>query len=468
MSTSSAVGRIAAILALIGAFIVIMLLVLGGGSTYTVTAEFQNASQLVNGNLVEVAGVPAGTVNEIKLGNNGHALVTFTVESPYAPLAEGTTATIRSQSISGVANRYVALDMPPADKAGGPIKNGGVITPANTVSEVDLDQLFNSLNQKTVGGLQNVIKGFAVSYDGVGKQANKGFHYFNPFLSTSRRVFGELNSNQTALQSLLVDTASLTSALAQRSPDITRLVKGGAGTLGAIGRQNQNLALAVGRLPGFMRQFNTTAFNLRAALNDVTPLVNASKPVAKKLIPFSRNLRGFARDAIPAIKDLNSIVTAPGPANDLTDLLNLQVPLGQIAVGPVQRNGATREGALPASARALSGGLPQLSFLRPYITLEGVSGWFDDFGHSGVYDANGGIGRISTTFNVFSPSLPGIPNFAAPLSPSQIFGLGGGTPLLSFNNLRRCPGSNERGQTAAQLNYGGTIDCNTSQVPVGP
>ena len=41
-----------------------------------------------------------------------------------------------------------------------------------------------------------MIQGFADSYEGVGPQANRGFHYLNPFLSTSRRVFGELNSDQ--------------------------------------------------------------------------------------------------------------------------------------------------------------------------------------------------------------------------------------------------------------------------------
>jgi len=58
--TSSVVGRVAAILALIGAVAVVLLLVLGGGSSYTVTAEFENASQLVTGNNVNVAGVPVG------------------------------------------------------------------------------------------------------------------------------------------------------------------------------------------------------------------------------------------------------------------------------------------------------------------------------------------------------------------------------------------------------------------------
>ena len=53
---------------------------------------------------------------------------------------------------------------------------------------------------------------------------------------------------------------------------------------------------------------------------------------------------------------------------------------------------------------ANDGGLDQLIFFRPYITEEGVSGWFDDFSHSGFPDAIGGIGRIYTSFNAFTPT----------------------------------------------------------------
>ena len=55
---SSAVGRIAAIVALGVAAVVVALLLFGGGSSYEITAEFENASQLVPGSQVVVAGVP--------------------------------------------------------------------------------------------------------------------------------------------------------------------------------------------------------------------------------------------------------------------------------------------------------------------------------------------------------------------------------------------------------------------------
>jgi phospholipid/cholesterol/gamma-HCH transport system substrate-binding protein len=233
----------------------------------------------------------------------------------------------------------------------------------------------------------------------------------------------------------------------------------------------------VGQLPDFMRQFNTTAVNLRAALDDVQPLVNATRPVARKLQPFTKRLRGFARDAVPTVRGLNGVIKTPGAANDLVELTRLQDPLAEIGVGPANRNGASRPGALPASAEALQNSLDQISMLRAYAPE--LTGWFDDFGHSGFPDAFGGIGRISTTVNTFSVGAPGagvpcnnvaqilqIPlgtSICQTLSGSDLF-----NALPGIKYLRRCPGSNERGLTEDQLTQGGTVNCDPDQVPVGP
>jgi phospholipid/cholesterol/gamma-HCH transport system substrate-binding protein len=473
--TASVVGRVAAVLALIGAVIVVLLLVLGGGSPYTITAQFESASQLVTGNNVNVAGVPVGSIKEISLADDGQAEVEMEIsDESYTPLPEGTNAEIRSQSLSGIANRYISLELPPEDTEE-KISDGGTITQADTTSEVDLDQFFNTLDKPTVDSLKRVIRGFARAYNGVGPQANQGFYYLNPFLSTSRRVFGELNSDQANLDSLVVDGASLTSALAERSPEISSLVANLEGMLGTIGDEQASLASAVHQLPDFMRQFNTTAVNLRAALDDLDPLVAASRPVARKLQPFTKRLRGFARDAVPAVRDLNSIIKRPGPANDLIELISLQDPLAAIGVGPVTRNGASRRGALPESAQALTDSLPQISTLRAY-TPE-LTGWFDDFGHSGFPDAFGGIGRISTTVNTFSAGAPGVPcpnvlgilpleDQPPGVQPCELVNPADALP--GIKQLERCPGSNERGLTEEQLTHGGTVDCDPSQTPLGP
>jgi phospholipid/cholesterol/gamma-HCH transport system substrate-binding protein len=93
-------------------------------------------------------------------------------------------------------------------------------------------------------------------------------------------------------------------------------------------------------------------------------------------------------------------------------------------------------------------------------------GWFDDFSHSGIYDANGGIGRINTTFNSFSAATPGLPSlFQPPIDPSTVFG-----SLLDTGNTERCPGANERnpGDGSTPFTEGGRLDCDPNQIPVGP
>jgi phospholipid/cholesterol/gamma-HCH transport system substrate-binding protein len=468
-----------AVLATVGlaALIVLYLLLFGTGSNYTVTASFESAAQLVNGNRVDVSGVPVGSVSKISLSDDGQALVEMEIsDSAYTPLPQGTHASIRSQSLSGIANRYVDLALP-TDESAEKIGSGGEITQANTTSEVDLDQLFNTLDKPTVSHLQEVIRGFARTYEGVGAKANRGFYYLNPFLSTSRRVFGELNSDQANLEGLVVDAAGLTSTLDAKSPEISSLVANLDGMLGTIGSEQASLASAVGQLPDFMRQFNTTAVNLRAALDDVQPLIDATRPVARKLQPFAKRLRGFARDAVPTVKNLNQVINRPGQANDLIELTAAQDPLAQIGVGPVDRNGASRPGALPASADSLKDSLTQLSTLRAYSPE--LTGWFDDFGHSGFPDAFGGIGRISTTLNTFSAGAPGAgvpcndlqeildlqlgnPSVCQLLSPAEL------TENIGLKDLRRCPGANERGFTEDQLTQSGTVDCDPNQTPLGP
>jgi phospholipid/cholesterol/gamma-HCH transport system substrate-binding protein len=469
------VGRIAAIVALMVAAVAVALLLFRGGSEYEITAEFQNASQLVKGSQVVVAGVPNGSVKDIALGDHGQALVTFTVSDPYAPLREGTTATIRSYSLSGIANRQVQLDLPPPASAGRELPSGSTLPESQTTSEVDLDQLFNTLNARTIKNFKHVIEGFELSYEGVGKQANRGFRYLNPFLSTSRQVFGELTRDTPRLERLIIDTSHLSGALAQRSSDISLLVHNANLMMGAIASQSTALKEALVRLPGFMRQANTTFVNLRATLGDLDPLVNAAKPVAERLGPFFHTFRRAAHGAVPTIADLEKTIRRPGRQNDLIELSRDAVPLARAAIGSGSphcgKNPASdyrqaadsnfTQGAFGESVCSLRNGLPNLAFFRAY-TPELV-GWFNDFGTSGIQDANGGIGRISTTFNAFSIGLPS--GFADPLSPIVQMANIGGT-----GKNARCPGANERdpGDNSTPFTDNGTLACDPSQVPLGP
>jgi phospholipid/cholesterol/gamma-HCH transport system substrate-binding protein len=165
----------------VAAIVVLALLLFGNGSKYEVRAVFQNAGQLVKGNQVLVSGQPIGKISDIRLTDDGQAEIVMELDK-FTPLHEGTTAVIRATSLSGVANRYVALDLGP--NSAQELDSGTRIAADRTTAPVDLDQLFNTLDEKTLRSLRRVIHGSARQYAGKSKQANESLHYFNPALST--------------------------------------------------------------------------------------------------------------------------------------------------------------------------------------------------------------------------------------------------------------------------------------------
>src|SRR3954468_22965426 len=110
MRSLSTVGRIAAIAAVVGAIAIIAFVIFSSATTYTVSAQFVNASQLVKGNEVQVGGIAVGDVTDIEVTEDGQAVVTMQItESELTPFREGTTAVIKQASLSGIANRFVSL-----------------------------------------------------------------------------------------------------------------------------------------------------------------------------------------------------------------------------------------------------------------------------------------------------------------------------------------------------------------------
>src|SRR3954447_21737102 len=206
------VGRIVAIAAVVVVVIAAAVIFFSGvGTSYSVNAKFINSSQLVRGNTVQIAGVQAGQVTDIQLTPDGQAIVHMSINSAFAPLRRGTKARVKQTSLSGIANRYVELELPGGK--GDPIENGGTITIEDTTSAVEIDQLFNTLDANTRESLQSFIKGSARQFQGRAPAARQGFKYLNPALSTSSRVFNEINRDTPTLRRFLGDSAQLVTAL---------------------------------------------------------------------------------------------------------------------------------------------------------------------------------------------------------------------------------------------------------------
>jgi phospholipid/cholesterol/gamma-HCH transport system substrate-binding protein len=462
-------ARVASGGALLVGLVLVLVVLFGGSSGRTYHLLFENGGQLVSGNEVLVAGQSIGTVDGVSLTDDAQADVKISTDEV---LHEGTTAIVRATSLSGIANRYVSITPGPNNAT--ELDDGATITGEHTTSPVDLDQLFDTFRPNTQKALRNVIQGSAALYDGNTKGAQTTYKYFAPALSSARRLFAELTSDSRALNQWLTQGDKALGAIAARRDDLSALTQNANQALGAVASQNQALDRSLVALPPTLRQANTTFVNLRAALDDLTPVVNAAKPATKDLAPFLRKLRPVAERSVPVVNDLALAVNRPGAHNDVTDSLR-ELPRAE----------AKASKAVPQAIGGLDASQPVIEFARPY--MPDLMGFLSKFGEvTAFYDANGHYARVSTAqANLFHYCEPGDSNphctggggpyttgQLAPIPPDEQF------DDLEFGIFARCPGgatqpiggSNPFTDDGNLLSGGEPPNpkCNTSDVPPGP
>ena len=444
------VARVAAAAALVIAVGIVAYLLLRGDGGTRYTVRLINAGQLVKGDDVQVGVRRIGSIDDIELTDDNQAEIKITVEEAFAPLRQGTTAIVRATSLSGIANRYIALT--PAPGSADPIPDGGQLKTEKTTSIVDLDQLFNTLDEKTRRSLQLLIQGFSTQYDGKEQQANDAIKYFNPAISSTTALARELTADQPTLQRFLVDTSNVMSTIAQRRNDLAGLITNTNSTAGAIAAERASLSQTLQQLPATLRKANTSFVNLRSTLTDLTALVDETKPVAPRLAPFFRALRPLVSDARPTVRDLRRLIREQGSDNDAIDLLNKTPRLARLAA-PTFSN----------TVKTLRRAQPVVEYIRPYAP-EFIS-WLRDFGQTpSTYDANGHYARIQPVVNLLSVDDQGVLN---PIVNSEKFA---GTQT---HVQQRCPGSSSQPPIdgSAPFTDNGNLtprDCNPALVPPGP
>jgi phospholipid/cholesterol/gamma-HCH transport system substrate-binding protein len=405
----------------LAAAVLAWLLFVDSGSSYEVSLELDNASQLVVGDQVKVGGVAVGSVDSIELADNGRARVRISIDDDsVTPLHSGSRAEVRSPSLSGVANRYVALTPGPVNA--GTIADGGAIPAKDTSAEVDLDAVLNTLDPATLRDLKLMVSGGARGLRGRGAQLGRALEALDPALSQVTAVEQELLRDQDTFTRFLLESADVVSAVATRPAQLDRLVGSAHTTLGELATRGGELESLLRRAPNTLREANTTLVNLRTTLKDVDPALIEARPLAPVLAKFLDRLRPVTRDARPVVAQLRAAIDHPG-SDDL--------------LGVLARIPALERRAVPAFGSAVStvrDALPVVNEVRPY-TPDVVGGLFNGFGGTtaGYYDANGRYTRISFQSNAYS--LEGIASLIP--VPQNAPGVTGYRKGLT----RRCPGA---------------------------
>lgn len=183
------------------------------GSTREYRAEFVDATGVVKGDEVRIAGVKVGTVQGVEVVDRTRALVTFNVAESSA-VSGATTASIRYRNLVG--QRYISLAEEEGDTT--PLDEGDTIPVARTKPALDLTVLFN--------GFKPLFQALSPS----------------DINQLSYEIVQVFQGEGGTLESLLGHTASVTSTLAARDEVIGSLITNLNDVLDHLGDRDQQLS----------------------------------------------------------------------------------------------------------------------------------------------------------------------------------------------------------------------------------
>jgi phospholipid/cholesterol/gamma-HCH transport system substrate-binding protein len=248
--------------------------------SHTYRAVFTDATGVVSGDDVRIAGVKVGTVKSVKIVKRTKAEVTFTVRQA-TEVTQSSTATVRYRNLVG--QRYISLTQGVGDTARqSPDK---VIGEDRTQPALDLTVLFNGF--KPLFAALSPADVNKLSYEII-------------------QVFQGEGGN---LEGLLRSTGSVTTALADRDKLIGDVIDNLNVVLETVGDRDQELSSLIGQLRAFVSGLNQDRGQILDSLDAIS---NLSEQTAQLTT-------GIRPGLVQSIKGLRKVATNLNKGRDEID-----------------------------------------------------------------------------------------------------------------------------------------------------
>ncbi len=337
-----------------------------------IAIELENAQavQPGQGQTVRVAGVEVGRIADVTL-EEGVAVVELEVLKEHEDLIrEDATALLRPKT----ALKDMFVEVSPG--SGRVLDEGERISVANTLPDVDPDEIYEALDEDTRPYLKLLVSGAGKGLDGRGDELGEVFRRFEPLHRDLARVMRATAARRDALKRLIHRYGLLMTHVGRRPEELQRLVSASGAVFDALASEDQNISASVARLPGALRA-SESALNevrefapvLRTSLESLRPPIRKLDETNAALTPFLREttpilrdeIRPFVRAARPFTDDLRLAARDLSKATpDLTRHLRGAEPLLQHRRVQPGRRGGPR-GQVDRGAARARGGLPLLA-----------------------------------------------------------------------------------------------------------
>jgi phospholipid/cholesterol/gamma-HCH transport system substrate-binding protein len=280
----------------VGIFTVTMLLVAVGlvvifgefrfGPSNTYHANFIDATRLKGGQKVRIAGVPVGSVKDVKLNPDNTVDVAFSVDKRYT-LYSSTRALIRYDNLVG--DRFLEITSGPGELR--KLPPGATIDQQHTQPALDLDAL--------LGGLRPVLKGL---------DADK-------INTVSSYVIELLQGQGGALSNLLADTNAFGSALGAHDQVIGDVITNLNAVLSTVDAKGAQFSATIDEL---QKLITGLAQGRDAVAGAIPPLASTTSDLTEFLKRGRRPLQGNIENIRPIANEISDRM--PEVNNDIEQL----------------------------------------------------------------------------------------------------------------------------------------------------
>ena len=283
-----------------------------GTDFYEVKAELPTGQAVVpgQGQTVNVAGVKVGEVGEVRL-EEGRAVVMMQIRDEYKPIYRDASVLLRPKT--GLKDMYLALD--PGTKGAGEIDEGGRVRVANTLPDVNADEVFAQLDADTRDYLRILINAGGTAFDDevsdpddrfpqtAEQDLREVFKRFEPTARDGERFTRLLVQRRRNIKRVIHNFQELSTALAGRDEQLASLVDSANANFEAFASEEDSLRAALREFPGALSQTETTLTKAGSLADELGPALQRLRPFARELAPALRKTRPFFEETTPIIRD---------------------------------------------------------------------------------------------------------------------------------------------------------------------
>jgi phospholipid/cholesterol/gamma-HCH transport system substrate-binding protein len=271
------------------------------------------AVQPGQGQTVRVAGVEVGRIADVKV-DEGQALVGVEIKPGYEGLIRrDATALLRPKT----ALKDMFLEVDPG--RGKPLPEGGRISAANSLPDVDPDEIYSALDADTRPYLKLLVVGAGKGLENRGGDLREVFRRLEPIHRDLARVTRASARRRDDLKHLIHDYGLLMTELGSHPQDLRRLVTASRSVFDALAAEDTEISESVARLPGSFRASARALANVREFAPVLQSSLESLRPPIRKLDETNEAVTPFLRQTEPVIRsEIRPFVRAARPwTNDL-------------------------------------------------------------------------------------------------------------------------------------------------------